>query len=299
MGRMMKGLPAFALSIAALASAWSSVSAAATVTSYQLLLQSRDDASAGSEVFLASYASLDSLRASQLTAPSQFTQINVGPSFEIRGLTWDGSAYRVLLQSRDDASAGSEVFLASYASLDALLVSQLTAPSQFSQINVGPSFQINGLTWDGSAYRVLLQSRDDASAGSEVFLASYASLDALLVSQLTAPSQFSQINVGPSFQISDFTWDGSAYRVLLQSRDDASAGSEVFLASYASLDALLVSQLTAPSEFTQINVGQAYRIAGFASVSSTTDSAEDVAEPATWAMMIFGLAAAAVMSRRR
>lgn len=277
-----------------------SAASATTTTNYHLLLQTRNDASAGSEVFLASYADLNTLRSSTLTAPTGFTQINVASTFQIRGMTWDGTAWRVLLQTRDDASAGSEVFLASYASLDALIASTLTAPTGFTQINVASTFQIAGFTWDGDAYRLLLQTRTDAGAGNEVFLASYTDLASLTASTLTAPTGFTQINIASTFEINDFTWDGSAYRLLLQTRADAPAGSEVFLASYVNLDALRASTLTAPTGFTQINVASTFRVAGLGSVTTITDPPPGgVPEPASWALLLAGFGATGVRLRFR
>ena len=81
-------LRTFAVGAALAASFWSGAVAAATVTTdYQLLLQTRADAFAPNEVYLASYSSLDNLIAGAIGTPSTYTQIGISSAFKIAGFS--------------------------------------------------------------------------------------------------------------------------------------------------------------------------------------------------------------------
>jgi hypothetical protein len=287
------------VALAAGSLALASMAQATTTTAYQLLLQSRVDTAAPNEVYLASFASLDDVITETIGSPTGFTDIDVTPDYQIAGMTWDGAAYRVLLQSRADTAAPAEVFLASFATLDDLFSETLGSPTEFTQIGVTPDFQIAGLTWDGTAYRVVLQSRVDAAAPNEVYVASFATLDDLMSETVGTPSGFTEINVTPDYRISDLTWDGAAYRVLLQSRADTAAPTEVFLASFATLDDLFSETLGSPTEFTQIDVTPAFQIVGFSSVTTVMPPPPAVPEPTTWSLLIIGFGATGFVMRRR
>jgi hypothetical protein len=154
-----------ALVAATLSLVWTGGAAeAASTTSYQLMLQSRSDTAAPNEVYLASFASLDDVFSQTIGAPTGFTQIEITPGFEITGMTKDASGFRVLLQSRADTAALGEVYLASFNSLDDIFSQTIGSPTAFTQIEITPGFRIADFTWDGSGYRMLLQSRLDAAA---------------------------------------------------------------------------------------------------------------------------------------
>jgi hypothetical protein len=292
----------FAVGLALAASFWSGAVAAATsTTDYQLLLQSRADSAAPNEVYLASYSSLDNLIAGAIGSPSTYTQVGISSAFQINGLTWDGSGYRMLLQSRADSAAPNEVYLASYSNLDNLIAGAIGTPSTYTQIGISAAFKIAGLTWDGTAYRMLLQSRVDSAAPNEVYLASYATLDDLIAGGIGAPSTYTQIGISGAFEITDFTYDGGGYRMLLQSRADSAAPNEVYLASYANLDNLIDGAIGSPSTYTQIGISGAFKIAGFSSVTTTIGDPPPpgVPEPMAWSLMIIGFGATGVVMRRR
>ncbi len=147
-----------------------------------------------------------------------------------------------------------------------------------------------------SANLVLLESDADAAGGSEVYLASYASLADLLADSPSAPTQFLPINVASGFSIGGFAYDGS-YRLLLESDADAAGGSEVYLASYASLADFLADSPSAPTQFLPINVASGFSTVGYANVSSGAP----VPEPATWMFMIagFGIGGGAIRFAKR
>jgi hypothetical protein len=154
-----------------------------------------------------------------------------------------------------------------------------------------------------TAYQLLLQSRVDTAAPNEVYLASFASLDDVITETIGSPTGFTDIDVTPDYQIAGMTWDGAAYRVLLQSRADTAAPAEVFLASFATLDDLFSETLGSPTDFTQIDVAPAFQIVGFSSVTTVMPPPPPpppaVPEPATWSMMIIGVGATGFVMRRR
>jgi hypothetical protein len=289
-----------ALVAATLSLVWTGGAAeAASTTSYQLMLQSRSDTAAPNEVYLASFASLDDVFSQTIGAPTGFTQIEITPGFEITGMTKDDSGFRVLLQSRADTAAPGEVYLASFNSLDDIFSQTIGSPSAFTQIEVTPNFQIAGLTWDGTGYRMLLQSRLDAAAPNEVYLASFATLDDIFSQTIGSPTAFTQIEITPGFRIADFTWDGSGYRMLLQSRLDAAAPNEVYLASFATLDDLLTQTIGGPTGFTQLEITPNFRIVGFSSVTTMDPLPPGVPEPMSWALLIIGFGATGAVMRGR
>jgi len=197
---------------------------------------------------LASFASLNDLSNANVSSPTGYTQIDVAPNYQIAGVTWDGTAYRALLESRADATAPFDVYLASFASLNDLSNANISSPTGYTQIDVAPNYQIAGLTWDGSAYRVLLESRADATAPFDVYLASFASLNDLSNASTSSPTGYTQIDVAPNYQIAGLTWDGSAYRVLLESRADATAPSMfIWLRSLRSTTCLTPTQARRPA----------------------------------------------------
>jgi hypothetical protein len=268
-----------------------------TTTEYQLMLQTRTDARAPDEVFVASYASFASVVANT-PSTSNYTQINIQPAYRIGGLTWDGSAYRLMLQTRVDAFAPDEVFVASYAS-EAALLANTPFVTGYSQIGIGAAYRVAGLTYDGAAYRLMLQTRVDAGVPDEIFIASYASFDALMANTPFVTG-FTQIGINPSYAVKDFTWDGSAYRLLLQTRNDAFAPDEVFIASYSSF-ADLLANTPFTSSFTQIGINAAYEVVGFASVTTTIvdPPPPGVPEPESWALLLPGFGSTGFMLRRR
>jgi cytosine/uracil/thiamine/allantoin permease len=204
-----------------------------------------------------------------------------------------------LVETRADGTAPFEVFLASFATLDDLFAGVTSTPTDFTQIAISPDFQIAGLTWDGSAYRVLVETRADGTAPFEVFLASFTTLADLFAGTTVAPTDFTQIAISPDYQIADLTWDGSAYRVMVETRADGTAPFEVFLASFATLDDLFAGTTGALTDFTQIAISPDYQIAGFSSVTTETSPPGSVPEPASLCLILVGLGAARFTMRRR
>ena len=293
----MRLLRAYAVGFA-LAASWAGGAAAdTTTTNYQLMLQTRTDANAPDEVFVAGYSSFANV-VNNAPSTSNYTQIGISPAYRIGGLTWDGSAYRLMLQTRVDANAPDEVFIASYAS-EAALLANSPFVTNYSQIGISPSYRVAGLTHDGTAYRLMLQTRADDNAPDEIFIASYSSF-ANLLSNSPFTSNYTQIGISPSYEVKDFTWDGSAYRLLLQTRTDANAPDEIFIASYGSFANLLTNS-PFTSDYTRIGISPSYEVVGFASVTTTIvdPPPPEVPEPASWALLVIGFGSTGIMLRRR
>ncbi|WP_235902523.1 PEPxxWA-CTERM sorting domain-containing protein [Sandarakinorhabdus oryzae] len=277
--------------------------AQAASTTYRLMLQSRTDTAAPNEVYVASYADYASLQAGTLGAGSGYTQIGISSAFQIAGLTHDGSAYRMMLQSRTDTAAPNEVYIASYANFADLQAGNLGAGSGYTQIGISSAFRIAGLAYDGSAYRMMLQSRADTAAPNEIYIASYSSFADLQNATLGAGSGYTQIGISSAFNVRGFTWDGSAYRVMLQSLADTAAPNEVYIASYSSFADLQNATLGAGSGYTQIGISSAFIIAGLATEiildPPPPPPPPGVPEPQSWALLILGFGAVGTRLRRR
>ncbi|GGX73452.1 PEP-CTERM sorting domain-containing protein [Saccharospirillum salsuginis] len=257
-----------------------------------ILLESDTDSDAGSELFLANFNDYQSLIDATVNS-SSFSQLNLNSTFSSGGLAFDGSSYQLLLESDSDADAGSELFIASFDSYQNLIDGNVSS-SSFSQLNLNSTFSSGGLAFDGSSYQLLLESDADSDAGSEVFMASFDSLQSLLDGTV-ASSSFSQLNINANFSSGGLAFDGSAYQLLLESDADSDAGSEVFLASFDSFQSLLDGTV-ASSSFSQLNINANFSAGGF--VAYAPEDPVAVSEPATLGLLILGLGALMLRHRR-
>lgn len=224
---------------------------------FRMLVESNEDRNAGAEVFQASFGDYgDLLDANSLDAG--FTDINIGPNFNIAGLAYDG-AYRLLVESNEDRNGGAELFAATFDTFEDLSNAN-SSDTQFTQVNIGPNFSVGGLAYDGS-YRLLLESDEDRNGGAEVFAATFASFTDLLSSN-ASDSAFSQINIGPNFNLAGLAFDG-IYRMLVESIEDRNAGAEVFSVDFLSFDALM-SSTQSDAGFTNLNIGPNFNTRGLA-----------------------------------
>ena len=102
--------------IAALILGWVSllsVALPAQAVPFGLLLESDTDRGSGSEFYALTYDSWDDALANNI-ATQAFTPLDINPLFGSAGFTLDGSAYRLLLESNADRTAGSELYELTY-----------------------------------------------------------------------------------------------------------------------------------------------------------------------------------------
>jgi hypothetical protein len=273
-----------------LALALALLAGAAQAQSYRLMLQTRADGSAGSEVFVASYGSYAGFVGSQAAVGGDFSGIDVGAQYQVSGLAYDGQ-YRLLLSTRNDGGPSSEVFVATYASYADLIASPAAVGGDFSGIDIGSSYEVVAFAYDGK-YRLVLQTRTDSGPPGEVFIASYDSFADFVASPAAVGGSFSGIDVGASYKVAGLAYDGQ-YRLLLTTRADDFAASEVFVATYATFDDLVNSPAAVGGDFSGIDIGSAYRVAAFAYETAP------IPEPGTAALFALGLATTGWIGRRR
>lgn len=143
---------------------------------------------------------------------------------------------------------------------------------------------------------LLLETRADAGAGSELFLADFASLGSFLASGSGGEGgSFIGTNIAGDYKVAGFDIYQDKPYLLLQTRVDAGAGSELFLADFASLDSFLASGSGGEGgSFIGINIAGDYEVAGF----DIQPVATPVPEPTTWAVMILGFGGVGSALRR-
>jgi hypothetical protein len=201
----------------------------------------------------------------------------------------------VLYERDADGSAGNELAVVSYPTL-ADLIGNTSAFTQFTQVDVSAAFSVGGITFDGTAYRVLYERDADGSAGNELAVVSYPTL-ADLIGNTSAFTQFTQVDVSAAFSVGGIAFDGTAYRVLYERDADGSAGNELAIVSYPTL-ADLIGNTSAFTQFTQVDVSAAFSVGGFYVEAETMgDEPGDVDEPNSVFLFAFGLASLAFAAR--
>jgi hypothetical protein len=128
-------------------------------------------------------------------------------------------SYRLMLQTRADSARPAEVFVANYGSYADFVASPAAVNGDFWGIDIGSQYQVSGLAYDGQ-YRLLLSTRNDGGPPGEVFVATYASYADLIASPAAVGGDFSGIDIGSSYEVVAFAYDGR-YRLVLQTRTDS------------------------------------------------------------------------------
>ena len=271
-------------------------SAPSVAAPIHVLFERDADGSAGNELAVVSYPTLDAL-INNTSSFTQFTQVDVSAAFSVGGITYDGTAYRVLFERDADGSAGNELAVVSYPTLDAL-INNTSSFTQFSQVDVSAAFSVGGITYDGTAYRVLFERDADGSAGNELAVVSYPTLDAL-INNTSSFTQFTQVDVSAAFSVGGFAYDSGVYRVLFERDADGSAGNELAVVSYPTLDAL-INNTSSFTQFTQVDVSAAFSVSGFYfEAEAMGDEQVDVDEPNSVFLFALGLVSLAFAARLR
>lgn len=171
---------------------------------YHLLLESNLNADPGDEVFLLTYDSLGDLAAGDFSAGT-FTQIGISPTFSIAGMDFSDGGFHLLLESDLNDDPGDEVYLLTYDSLGDLIAGDFSAGT-FTQIGIASAYSINGFSFGGGAYRLLLESDLNADPGDEVYMLTYDNLSDLVAGDFSA-GLFTQIGISPTYSIAGMTYD--------------------------------------------------------------------------------------------
>lgn len=216
-----------------------------------------------------------------------FTDIDIAANFDMVGLAYDG-AYRLLVESKDDAVAGSEIIAATYNTFSDLQNGNLSSVSS-TQVNLAPFFTVGGFAYDGQ-YRLLLESDDDRDAGSEVLAVTYDSFDELVKGSFSSVAN-TQIDLAARFNMVGLAFDG-AYRLLIETITDNLAGQEVFFAGFVSFDDLVTSNISGAG-FTDLNIAPFLSGRGYA---FEQDPIVTVSEPSV-ALLALGMLSLLILRR--
>jgi hypothetical protein len=104
---------------------------------------------------------------------------------------------RVLFERDTNGTAGNELALVSFSTLGDL-INNTNSLTQFTQVDVAAAFSVGGLTYDGSAYRVLFERDANGMAGNELALVSFPTLGDL-INNTNSLTQFTQVDVAAAF----------------------------------------------------------------------------------------------------
>src|SRR5262245_32762680 len=198
---------------------------------FGLLLESDADRNGGLELYAVNYDSWADVLTNNIGAQG-FTAIDINPLFSSAGFTFDGTAYRLFLESDADRNGGSELYQVTYNSWADVLANNI-GDQGFTALDINPVFSSAGLTYDGTAYRMLLESDADRNGGAELYALTYNSWNDVLTNTI-ADQGFTPLDLNPLFSAADITFDGSLYRLLLESDADRNGGSELYQVTYNS-----------------------------------------------------------------
>lgn len=165
---------------------------------------------------------------------------------------------RVLLESNQDLET-QEVYLVTY-NTQANLVSNTIDAQGYSTLDINGDFSAGDFAFDSAGYHLLLES-DANREDDEVFLVNYANFADVGTNAIQS-NGFLELNVNEDFSIGGFTFDGSAYHLLLESNADRE-DDEVYLVTYNSWDHLLSNTIDSQG-FLDLNINEAFSLGGLA-----------------------------------
>lgn len=165
---------------------------------------------------------------------------------------------RLLLESNANLE-DEEVFLVTY-NTQAHLVSNTIDAQAFSNLNINEDFSAGDFAIDSGGYHLLLESNANLE-NEEVFLVNYASFADFETNTIQS-QQFLSLNINEDFSIGGFTFDGSAYHVLLESNANLE-DEEVFLVTYNSWDHFLSNTIDSQG-FIDLNINEDFSLGGLA-----------------------------------
>jgi hypothetical protein len=135
--------------------------------------------------------------------------------------------YTVVVETRADAPGGQELFGESFPTRNDFVQTGVHTNYGFSLLDIDPAFQLVALTYNGSEYVAVVETRADAPGGQELFVEGFPTLNDFVQTGVHTNYGFSLLDIDPAFQLAGFTYDGSEYVAVVETRADAPGGQEL------------------------------------------------------------------------
>ena len=195
--------------------------------------------------------------------------------------------YGMLLESDQDRNGSNEVYALTYDQWTDVLANNI-ATQNFTPLDINPLFGLTGFSFDGAVYRMLLESNADRSAGNEIYALTYNTWADVLTNTI-AEQYFLPLDLNPVFSAADLSWDGTAYRMLLESDGDRGANNEVYALTYNTWADVLANNVSSQM-FTPLDINPVFSAKGFGALAfPTSEPPNSVPEPSTLALFVLGL----------
>jgi hypothetical protein len=117
----------------------------------------------------------------------------------------EAEPYQLLFESDQDVPNGqNELAVVTYPTI-ADIIANTSFDTDFTDLGVSAGYSSTGITWDGTAYRVLFESDNDIADGNlELALLSYATIDDIVVNT-PFDSVFTDLGVSTGFSTTGIT----------------------------------------------------------------------------------------------
>jgi hypothetical protein len=180
-------------------------SANAIAAPYTLVVETRADAPGGQELFVESFPTLNDFVQTEVHTNYGFFLLDIDPAFQLAGFTYDGSEYVTVVEPRADAPGGQELFVETFPTLNDFVQTGVHTNYGFSLLDIDPAFRLAALTYDGTEYLAVVETRADAPGGQELFVEGFPTLNDLVQTGVHTNYGFSLLDIDPAFQLAGFT----------------------------------------------------------------------------------------------
>jgi hypothetical protein len=174
-------------------------------SAYAAVVETRVDAPGGQELFVETFPTLNDFVQTGVHTNLGFSLLNIDPAFELAGFTFDGSKYVAVVETRADAPGGQELFVETFPTLNDFVQTGVHANPGFSLLNIDPAFRLAALTYDGSEYLAVVETRTDAPGGQELFVEGFPTLNDFVQTGAHKNYGFSLLDIDPAFELAGFT----------------------------------------------------------------------------------------------